>query len=145
MDKAFLLQLVSQIFEVCIIPLLGVLTAYAISFIRIKTKELSKATEKLENEMHQQMLQKYLNMAEKTVEECVIATNQTFVDSLKKKGEFNKDAWNEAFQKTYEAVLGILAEEGQMYLTEAVGDVNLYLTNLIESAVSKNKSEKGGE
>ena len=30
------LQMLSQIFEVCVIPLLGILTAYVIAFIRNK-------------------------------------------------------------------------------------------------------------
>ena len=35
------LELLFQIFEVCIIPLLGVLTAFAIKFIRAKELEIN--------------------------------------------------------------------------------------------------------
>ena len=35
------LKLMQDILEVCIIPLLGVLTAYLVSFIKVKSAELS--------------------------------------------------------------------------------------------------------
>ena len=41
MDK---LEMLQQIFEVCIIPLLGVLTAYLVKFIQAKADEIGKKT-----------------------------------------------------------------------------------------------------
>ena len=37
------ITLLQQIFEVCIIPLLGVLTAFAVAYIKAKMNELSAA------------------------------------------------------------------------------------------------------
>ena len=37
---------------------------------------------------------------ETTVIDCVIATNQTYVDALKAEGKFDADAHREAFKKT---------------------------------------------
>ena len=42
MDKLSILQ---QIFEVCIIPLLGILTAYIVQYIKAKSNELQTATD----------------------------------------------------------------------------------------------------
>ena len=35
---------IAQIFELCIVPLLAVLTGYAVQFIRVKTAELKGKT-----------------------------------------------------------------------------------------------------
>ena len=136
------LGLLSSIFEVCIIPLLGVLTAFIIAFLKAKKEEiLAKiATNKTQEE--KELAAKYLNMVEKTVVDCVMATNQTYVDSLKQEGKFDADAQKVAFNKTLDAVLAILSDDAKNYLTQIFGDLNIYLTNLIESQVKINKKCK---
>ena len=126
------ITLLQQIFEVCIIPLLGVLTAFAVAYIKAKTDELSAAAGNATE-------QKYLKMISETITKCVIATNQTYVDSLKNKDVFNKEAQKEAFELTYNAVLDILSDDAKDYIAEVFGDAETYLTTLIEEAVNKNK------
>lgn len=126
------ITLLQQIFEVCIIPLLGVLTAFAVAYIKAKTDELSAAAGNATE-------QKYLKMISETITKCVIATNQTYVDSLKNKDAFSKEAQKEAFELTYNAVLDILSDDAKDYIAEAFGDAEIYLTTLIEEAVNKNK------
>lgn len=126
------MELLAQIMEVVIIPLLGVLTAYIVKLVNTKINEIS---EKRNNELEK----KYLDMLSKTVTECVMATTQTYVDSLKKKGEFTVEAQKEAFNQTYTAVMTILSEDAKEYLNEAVGDLNLYITQKIEAEVGINK------
>lgn len=126
------ITLLQQIFEVCIIPLLGVLTAFAVAYIKAKMNELSAAAGNATE-------QKYLKMISETITKCVIATNQTYVDSLKNKDAFNKEAQKEAFELTYNAVLDILSDDAKDYIAEAFGDAEIYLTTLIEEAVNKNK------
>ena len=132
MDKMKLLQ---EIFQVCIIPLLGVLTTYLISFIKSKKEALEKQND---NELYR----KYINMLDETITKCVIATNQTYVDNLKGQNAFTKEAQEEAFKKTYEAVMAILSKDAQEYLTNAVGDLNTYITNSIQAQVKINKIVK---
>ena len=129
MDKLSILQ---QIFEVCIIPLLGILTAYIVQYIKAKSDELQTATDNA-------MADKYIALLADTITKCVIATNQTYVDSLKNKDAFNKEAQKEAFELTYNAVLDILSDDAKDYIAEAFGDAEIYLTTLIEEAVNKNK------
>ena len=139
MEPAYL-RLLSEIFEVCIIPLLGILTAYAVAYLKAKKEEiLAKiATNKTQEE--KELASKYLNMVEKTVTDCVMATNQTYVDSLKQEGKFDSEAQKAAFNKTLDAVLAILTDDAKNYLTQIFGDLNVYLTNLIESQVKINKA-----
>ena len=79
-------------------------------------------------------------MLSETITKCVIATNQTYVDNLKAQGAFDMDAQKIAFQKTYDAVLIILADDAKNYLTNIVGDFNTYLTQLIEAEVKGMKT-----
>lgn len=127
------MELVTQIFEVCIIPLLGVLTAFFVKWVNVKTTEIAD-TRKNETE------KKYINMLNNTISDCVIATTQTYVDALKKQGAFDAEAQKAAFTMTYEAVVKLLTDEATEYLNEAVGDLNLYITQKIESEVNLNKT-----
>lgn len=127
------MELVTQIFEVCIIPLLGVLTAFFVKWVNAKTAEIAD-TRKNETE------KKYINMLNNTISDCVIATTQTYVDALKKQGAFDAEAQKIAFTMTYEAVVKLLTDEATEYLNEAVGDLNLYITQKIESEVNLNKT-----
>ena len=126
------LELLKQIFEVCIIPLIGVLTTYIIKLINKKAAELTAATDN-------EMLNKYIAMLQNTVVTCVIATNQTYVEALKEKGEFGLEAQAEAFERTKTAVLAILSQEAKDYICQAFGDAEELINQLIENAVVENK------
>ena len=74
-----------EILEYVLIPLLIILTRYLIVFIDAKRKELKEKT-------NNELANKYIDMIYNTVTNCVIATNQTYVDSLKEQGNFDKEA-----------------------------------------------------
>ena len=128
------MELLYQIFELCVIPLLGILTAYIVAYIRTKTNELTEISKN-------DTLDKYLKMLAETVSKCVIATNQTYVDSLKAQGKFDGPAQKTAFLMTLDAVMDIMGEEVITYLNEACGDISIYISNLIEAEV---KAQKAG-
>ena len=79
------MAILQQIFELCIIPLLGIVTFYIVQFIKTKTEELNANNSN-------EVLSKYIEMLSNTICECVIATNQTYVDSLKAQGKFDAEA-----------------------------------------------------
>ena len=126
------IELLTKIFEICIIPLLGILTTYIVSFLRNKSKELSAKT-------NNETLNTYLNMLTDTITNCVIATNQTYVDSLKSQGKFDAEAQKRAFEITKNAVLLILTDEIKSYLSTAIGDIDAFIDNQIEAVVNINK------
>ena len=127
------MELLTQIMEVIILPLLGILTAYAVKWVSVKIDEIA-------NKHNDEMTSKYLNMLNETITSCVIATNQTYVETLKKQGSFDFDAQKIAFEQTYNSVINILSEDAKDYLTEAVGDLNLYIIQKIETEVNTNKT-----
>ena len=138
MNSAWI-ELLSQIFEVCLVPLLGILTTFLVSFIKTKKAEVLNKISADKTEEEKKTLEKYLNLVETTVVDCVQATNQTYVETLKAEGSFDAEAQKVAFNKTLESVLGILSDDAKEYLTEIFGDLNTYLTNLIESKVNTSK------
>ena len=126
------LPLLYQILEVCIIPLLGILTAYVVKYINAKSAELQA---KVENDT----ADKYIAMLDDTICACVVATTQTYVEALKKENAFTKEAQIEAFNLTFNAVMAVLSDEAKEYLTAIYGDLTAYITNKIEAEVSLNK------
>jgi hypothetical protein len=128
------LDLLYDILEVCVIPLLGVLTAYIVKFIKIKSDEI---TSKNKNEL----ADKYIAMLTDTITSCVIATNQTYVETLKDKNAFSVEAQQEAFHKTYEAVINSLTEDAKAQLATITTDLTTYITEMIEAKVNEQKKE----
>ena len=126
------MEMLSKIFELCVIPLLGILTSYLIVFIRMKKQELVNKTE-------DEKAKKYLDMIGETIVDCVLATNQTYVDSLKAQGAFDAEAQKIAFQKTYDMVIKFLTNETKEYITVVYGDITEYLTSKIEAQVNLSK------
>ena len=126
-------EMLQQIFQICIIPLLGVLTTYLVVYIRNKTDQLKKETD---NELYR----KYMDLLSETIVNCVVATNQTYVEALKDKNAFDAAAQKKAFEMTYEAVMNILSQDAIMFLNEAVGDLDTYIRKTIEAQVNANKS-----
>ena len=126
------MNLLYDIFDLCIIPLFGVLVAYVVKYINAKGNEIAANVDS-------ELASKYIVMLTTTVADCVIATNQTYVEALKKEGKFDKDAQAKAFQMTYDAVIGILTDDAKEYLANFYGDLTLYLTKRIEAEVVANK------
>lgn len=70
---------------------------------------------------------------------CINTTNQTFVQSLKDSGKFDKDAQKEAMNKTIENVMEILTETNSTLLSEYVGDVTTWITTCVEDYILNSK------
>ena len=126
------MNLLYDIFDLCIIPLFGVLVAYVVKYINVKGNEIAANVDS-------ELASKYIVMLTTTIADCVVATNQTYVEALKKEGKFDKDAQAKAFQMTYDAVMDILTDDAKEYLANFYGDLTLYLTKRIEAEVVANK------
>lgn len=126
------MEILQQIFELCVIPLLGILTTYLVKLIRKKNKELD---EKVSNNISR----KYIDMLADTITDCVVSTNQTYVDALKKANAFDKEAQKKAFELTYNKIMNVLTEDAKEYLTTVYGDLEIYITTKIESEIKSHK------
>ena len=122
------MEILQQIFELCVIPLLGILTTYLVKLIRKKNEELDAKVSK-------EVSKKYIDMLADTITDCVISTNQTYVDALKEANAFDKEAQKKAFELTYNKIMNVLTEDAKEYLTTVYGDLEIYITTKIESEV----------
>lgn len=126
------MKLLYDVFNLCIVPLVGVLTFYLVQYIKAKGNEIAANVDS-------ELASKYIVMLTTTITDCVVATNQTYVEALKKEGKFDKEAQAKAFQMTYDAVMDILTDDAKEYLNNFYGDLSLYLSKRIEAEVVANK------
>lgn len=113
-----LLQYLTYIVLTVSIP---VLTKYATDWLRTKTNE-----------------SKFAEIGE-IVASVVEETNQTYVDELKKAGEFTEEAQTTALNKSLTKAVSLLSEDLKKLITEYSGDVESYLITLIESYIKISK------
>lgn len=123
------MDIVQQIFELCIVPLLAILTTYIVKLVQKKINEI-------EDSIDNKTAKKYIEMLNETIEQCVVATNQTYVWALKQQGKFDKEAQEEALMMTKDAVMTILTMEAKQYLNEFYGDLQAYVVARIEATVN---------
>ena len=121
--------------EVCQTLLPLVLMALSLTLIGYINKKLDEGKKKSDSDV----TDKYLTMLQETIEDAVLATTQTYVEALKNKNMFNKEAQEYAFKMTYDAIMKVLTDDAKKYITSAVGDLETYITNKIESTVNQSK------
>ena len=81
-----------------------------------------------------------IEMAEKAVESAVSETSQVFVDELKKKGEFNAEAAEQAAMLAFDKAKAILGGEAEKLLKHSMVDVNEFIMSKIEEIVRRNNT-----
>lgn len=126
------MEFVKDILYILITAAVPVLTTYVCKFLYAKWTE---GKTKIENEKISSTLDSVVTMVIGVVE----SVNQTFVDELKKKGEFTEENAKEAFNKSKETALKMLSNEAADIITTIYGDVNVYLDTLIEATVKQLK------
>lgn len=123
-----MMDLVKELLEVCLVPIVGALTTFLVQLINQKIKESKEKT-------NSEKARKYLDLLNATIVDCVIATNQTYVEELKKQGIFNAEAHKVAFTKTFTSVMDIIKGDAEEYLKTIVGDLDSLITEKIEATV----------
>lgn len=112
--------------------LASLIVAYLLFFIETKRKDMLTKTD---NELYK----KYINQVSETISSVVTKTNQTYVEALKAKNEFDLDAQKVALQATYDEIYSLLTAESKLYLEDVTTDIPLYLMAQIEAEVNKQK------
>lgn len=127
-------ELLPVIIQTVLIPLLIALTGFAVKWINAKANQLK---EKAADDRY--FL--YIDILQELVTKTVIMVNQTYVDELKKTNSFSKEAQAQAFKMVYETVITSLSEDIYVYLEKIIGDLDDYITVLIESSVKEQKKQ----
>lgn len=128
------MEILAQFMQLVLLPLLGALTTFLVVLIKRKGDEIAAKTD---NELQK----KYVEMLTTTIADCVSATSQTYVESLKKQGAFDAEAQKKAFEMSYNAVFRVLTEDAKEYLNAVYGDLEAYVTQRIEAQVKATKEE----
>jgi len=112
-----------------------VCAAFLIQFLRRKSEQVGAQTDSL--------LGKEL-LAEVTdaVTTAVAYTSQTYVDTLKKDGSFNKEAQEAALQEALGKTIDLLSNDARDFLQEMYGSLDDYLTSRIEAEVRRQKEHR---
>ncbi len=126
------MEIIKDLLYILITAAVPVLTTYVCKFLYAKWTE---GKVKIENEKISTTLDSVINMVLDVVE----SVNQTFVDELKKKGEFTEESAKEAFNKSKETALKMLSNDAADIITMVYGDVDVYLNTLIEATVKQLK------
>ena len=82
---------------------------------------------------------KYLAEAAEAISTAVTFTSQTYVDALKKSGQFDKEAQEWALKVALAQAQRMLTEDAKEFLAEAYGDLGKYLEGRIEAEVRNQK------
>lgn len=132
MNKIDVLNVIIKICEIIILPIIAIIAPYLVKFLQAKKTEIN-------NNMENEFSKKYIDLLTNTICDCVLATNQTYVNILKEEGKFDTDAQKTAFDMTYTAVMQILSADAKNYLTNIYGDLSIFISQKIEAAVLENK------
>ena len=106
-----------------------------ISFINKKIDEVQISTEIKEHDK----LSGYIDDAQQIISDVVLTITQTYVESLKKNGEFNKEAQEEAKNRAVAIATELISKEAKNAINVLYGDFKSYLDVTIESMVNQNK------
>lgn len=117
-----LLNILSVVLTAVILPLISYAGTRLITYLNSKIKD-EKAKE-------------FLSKATTVVTNAVRAVFQTYVESLKKSGNFGAEAQLEALNKAKDIVLSQLSEEVKEYISKNYGDINNWLTTQIEATIN---------
>lgn len=121
------------ILYIVMILVLPVITKYGISVAKVF---LSSTLEKMENKYAADKI----NRAIEIVLQAVSETTQTFVSTLKEKGEFTKENAEEAFERAKKLAKSLMTDEVIKYVGETYNDFDLWLNSKIEQAVLDGKT-----
>lgn len=86
----------------------------------------------------------YLTAATAAVTDAVKATQQEYVDGLKKSGQFDEVAAKEALGIAKDKVLQALSLETRTFIDNNIGDVNRWIETTIHSTLHDIKEKTNG-
>ena len=109
-----------------------IVAAFVVQWLNLKSEQIKTETELGKAE-------KYLNQALEAAANAVLYTFQTYVDGLKASDKWDTMTQKEALNKAIAKAKSLLTKDAIEFITMAYGDVNNYLTTLIEAEIKFSK------
>jgi len=126
-------EILTTLVQVVVIPAIPVLVTYLVKYLKAKAEQ---TTTRINNEL----IRTYLQEATDAVLQAVTYTAQTYVDTLKKQGKFDKEAQKIAFNTAKDIALKLLTDEAKQMIEDLYGDLMLWLETKIEQTVKEQKT-----
>ena len=123
--------------KIIIAIIVAIVLPLVIYLITNGVKYLKQLAGQIENETIREIV---LN-AVSSVEQAVIYVMQTYVDSLKISGKFDKEAQQLAYIKAKEKATELINAEAQAIIADTYGDFEVWLQTKIEQTVRSTKLE----
>lgn len=128
-------ELIQYIFYIVLTAILPVTVKYIVNLIQARIRESAFIENAVKTEAQSMLIKDALS----GVMDAVLYVNQTFVDTLKSKGEFTENAWDEAKQKAYNAALLTISEASKNAVESVYGSFDHWLRIKIEASVKAAK------
>ena len=132
MDEKLITEALHALIYAVITVILPIITTYAIKIMRAKLTEIRY------NSM-ESAHQDWIYRAVDIVADIVLQVQQTFVDSLKNRGEFTPENAKEAKDKAVKLANELIAEEIKDAINTVYGSFDEWLDVQIEKNVIQNK------
>ena len=139
MDIIELLKDVLQMILYTVITGCGIaIVSKVMDFINSKIDEVQANTKLAENEK----LNKMIDQAQSIIYNVVVTVNQTFVNTLKTEGKFDKESAEIAKNTAVDKATELINEETTKAIENVYGNLDSYLDVTIESMVNQLKENK---
>lgn len=125
-------EFLSTLLQAVIIAAVPICAGAAIKGVRAAVQYLASKSES-------EIAKKYLMDVADAISTAVTYTSQTYVDALKKSGEFTKENQEWALKVAIAKAKTLLTEEAIKYLEGAYGSLERYLEGRIEAEVRNQK------
>ena len=136
MDKELIVEMLHAIVYAVITVILPIVTTYVVKILKAKLTEIK--FEGLDN-VHRAWIERAADI----VADIVLQVQQTFVDSLKNRGEFTKEAAEEAKNKAVAMANEMIADELKKAIESIYSSFDEWLDIQIEKNVYINKGGEG--
>lgn len=126
-------DLLLELLQAVLIAATPILTAMICLLLKKKVAEISAKMKNTEGAA-------FLREITDAVCTAVTYTNQTYVDTLKSKGEFSPENQKEALEKAKNKAIELLSTDAKLYISQVYGSIDKFLTTKIEAEVKDQKT-----
>lgn len=130
------LKIIENVILLVLVPMIGMGIRALVLFLKEKTADIS-------DKGLAEMVDRYISYGEEIVNSVVKYIAQTYVDTLKAQGAFDKEAQEIAFARAKEAILKLLNEDAKAAITSVYGDIDAWIKTHIEQACRDLKQSTG--
>jgi 3-oxoacyl-[acyl-carrier-protein] synthase III len=127
-------EFIITLLQAVLVAAVPVVAAFAAKLLHAKAEETRK-------DIKTSLLSTAKWRAEDAIAAAVCYTAQTYVDALKKSGQFSKENQLLALNMAKGKARELLTLEARLILKEAYGNIDDYLTTLIEAEIGGRKNE----